>query len=587
GSTTADSTMMIITQKTTRDTAQGSATQRIERSQIAIESIARDEFESTVLVFGAGIISDEITRSMRDSILIVAPLALLFVLLVLIIAYRDLLDIALGLFGILLVLAWTFGFMGWMGYNFNQIFIAIPVLLIGLGIDYAIHVFMRHREERSRDANTGDVREAMMVALASVGVALGYVTATTVIGFLSNLISSVPPIRQFGVTSAFGILSAFIIFGALIPAIKVEMDSFLESKGIDRNKRAFGTGGGRLGRALSLGVFISRRAPWAILIIALIASVAGGYGATKVNTSFEQSDFLASDPPEWTQRLPEPFKPGDYDVKEALDFVNENFVRENSQIQLLIRGNVTNAAVLQRLHRASSVASNRSGISTLPTGEADISSPVTVMRSIAKRNQSFNRTLMAADVDGDGVPDRNISTIYDRLFQIAPQEAQSVIHRSNGNYKAVRFVVSVKGGASGDLVTALGDDLEQIVEGPGVRVIATGSPIVFDLVSDQLLETVIQSLAITLIAIFLFLMMSYRITEGSATLGLVTLLPVAFSVTWIVGTMYLLGIPFNVLTGMITSLTIGLGVAYSIHISERFSYELKQDGSVWAAMERT
>jgi predicted RND superfamily exporter protein len=86
--------------------------------------------------------------------------------------------------------------------------------------------------------------------------------------------------------------------------------------------------------------------------------------------------------------------------------------------------------------------------------------------------------------------------------------------------------------------------------------------------------------------VFAFLMVTYRITEGSATLGAVTLLPVVLSVSWILGTMYLVDIPFNILTGMITSLTVGLGVAYSIHLSERYNQELERTGSVWTAMER-
>jgi len=39
-----------------------------------------------------------------------------------------------------------------------------------------------------------------------------------------------------------------------------------------------------------------------------------------------------------------------------------------------------------------------------------------------------------------------------------------------------------------------------------------------------------------------------------------------------------------VLTGMITSLTIGLGVAYSIHISERYNIELDRQDDAWEAM---
>jgi predicted RND superfamily exporter protein len=49
--------------------------------------------------------------------------------------------------------------------------------------------------------------------------------------------------------------------------------------------------------------------------------------------------------------------------------------------------------------------------------------------------------------------------------------------------------------------------------------------------------------------------------------------------------MFLLEIPFNILTGMITSLTVGLGVAYSIHLSERYNQELKRSDTMWDAME--
>jgi predicted RND superfamily exporter protein len=107
---------------------------------------------------------------------------------------------------------------------------------------------------------------------------------------------------------------------------------------------------------------------------------------------------------------------------------------------------------------------------------------------------------------------------------------------------------------------------------------------VFQIVQDQLLNSVIESLLITLLATFVFLMITYRWLHGSATLGFITLLPVAFSVTWILGTMYLLEIPFNVITGLITSLSVGLGIAYSIHLSERFSHELGHSGDVWEAM---
>lgn len=582
----ASATMIIVRQVSPGSTAGGAAPDSIIDSQLAIDRVANAELGEETLVFGAGIITDEINRSMADSLALVGPLALLFVLVVLIIAYRDPLDIILGLVGIGLVLLWTFGFMGWMDIDFNQLFVAVPVLLIGLSIDYAIHVFMRHREERDRGEGAG-VERSMQIALASVGVALTYVTATTVIGFLSNLISSVPPIREFGVVSSVGIVAALVVFGILIPAIKVEVDGALERRGWDRQKRAFGTGGGRLGSVLSIGGIAARRAPWVVVLVTLLLTAGGAWGATNVDTSFNQADFIADDPPEWMDRLPDQIQPGEYSAKRSLTFVNDNFVREDTQAQLLIRGDVTDPAVLDRIATAEDRAAESDVTVTLSNGEADLQSPLRAIQRVAERNETFAAVLAESDTDGDGVPDRSVTTVYDALFKAEPDTARNVLYRTeDGTYAAVRVVVSVQGNADGDAVLSDMRDIASQADEAGVSVIATGRPIVFELVSEDLLSTVIESLLITLVAVFLFLMVTYRFTHGSATLGVVTLLPVAFSVSWILGTMFLLGIPFNVLTGLITSLTIGLGVAYSIHLSERYGYELRRSGDRWGAMRR-
>jgi len=593
GSTSAEATMISVAQTTVEEQAAGgSASDRLVNSQLAMQSLVHEELGTESSVFGSGIIADEINRSMSDSILVVGPMALVFVLFVLIVAYRDLLDILLGLFGIGAVLVWTFGFMGWAGFAFNQLFVAIPVLLIGLSIDYAIHVFMRHREERDRTEGVG---KSMAVALASVGVALFFVTATTVIGFLSNLISEIPPIRQFGIVAAWGIVAAFVIFGALIPAMKSGLDSFLEARGYDRQKRAFGTGGGAIGSALAFGETAARRAPIVVLLLTLVLTSAGAYGATQVDTSFAQEDFLADDPPDWMESLPEPFAPGEYHAKESLNFVYENFPVGGSQGQthILIEddgGGLTESETLHQMaavHERATSDEMDDAVVILSSGQADIQSPLAAMQRVAAENETFAQAFTQADPDQDGVPEENVEGLYDQLYATAPQQAAGVLNITDGNYQAAQMIVSVQGTASGGEQTSATRALAEEFDSEGLTVTATGQPIVFKMVSDSLLSTVVNSLLITLVAVFGFLMITYRITDGSATLGFVTLLPVAFSVAWILGTMALFGIPFNVLTGMITSLTVGLGVAYSIHISERYAHELERQDDVWTAMRTT
>ena len=593
GSNTADATVILVTQQTDSPAVGGgTATQEITDAQLAMQEVADDtEGELSMVIFGSGIITDEINQSMTDSMTIVGPLALLFVLIALAVGYRDLLDIILGVVGIFAVLIWTFGFMGWLGIDFNQIFIAVPVLLIGLSIDYAIHIFMRHREERFEMGN-GDLRGSMKVALSGVGIALALVTATTVIGFMSNLISPLPPIQDFGVVSSFGILAAFLIFGVLTPALKIEIDGFLENRGFDRKKRAIGTGGGRLSDGLKIGSIGAKRSAYVVIAIALVVSALGAYGATQVDTSFSNEDFLADDPPDWLKDLPEPFAPGDYRTKQNLEFVNERFQREDSQADILIRGDVAADGSLDRIKAAQTEAATSNVTLKLSGGQASVQTPLTVINeTLAGTNgdSEFREVVTAADTDGDGIPEENLTRVYDALFEVNPQSAGNVLYRTeSGAYEAARINVGIKGTASGSETTSeMRAVATSIEDGSELRAVATGQTILFEIVQDQLLDTVIESLLITLVAIIAFLMIVYRVTDGSATLGFVTLLPVVLSVAWILGTMYLVGIPFNVLTGMITSLTVGLGVAYSIHISERYNQELDRHESAWEALDRS
>jgi len=598
GSTQADARVTAITQSTDNGVDEMEGTDdEITESQLDLRELATDHPQDQ-LVFGAGIITDEIDRSMADSLTIVGPLALLFVVTALLIAYRDPLDIVLGVAGIVTVLVWTFGFMGWTGISFNQMFVAVPVLLIGLSIDYAIHVFMRHREQREGHAGAGDdgpidtVRGSMAIALAGVGVALVWVTATTAIGFLSNLVSPIGPIREFGLVSAVGIVATLIVFGAMVPAAKIELDELLEARGRDRRKRAFGTGGGRFSTLLSAGSVGARRIPLVILIAVLLLTAGGVYGATQVDTSFEQEDFLADAPPEWTQSLPGPFSPGEYQAKSDLEYVNQEFQPADSNVQILLEDDVTDDEILTAIDDSRTDAAERNVTFVLPDGEADVEDPLTTMESVADRDESFNESFNESDTTGDGVPDENVSALYDDLFDADEEAAEQVISRSDDGeeYDAARLVIGVEGDAdAGETTTEMRGLATELDDGGETRwsATATGDPIVGYIVEQDLLDTVLESLLITLVAVFLFLTVAYWLAGNGAILGAVTLLPVAVSVSWILGTMALIGMPFNVLTGMITSLTIGLGVAYSIHVSARYTLELDRQGNVWSALKTT
>jgi predicted RND superfamily exporter protein len=573
------------------------------------------------LVFGGGLVEAESDRAMIDTLELAAPLALLLVVLALAVAYRDPLDIALGLAGLFAVLVWTFGMLGWVGIPFNVLIVAVPVLLIGIAVDFAVHLFMRHREHRADGSGApGQIRDSMTLAIAGVGIALFWAAATTVIGFLANAVSPLGIIRQFGVASAFGIAAALLVFTTLVPAAKIELDERLESVGFDRHRPAFGTTG-RLSRVLSVGATAARRAPVAVLALVLVVTVVSAAGAVGVDTTFQQEDFIAHSPPDWTYALPGPMAPGEYRTADDLEVVNEQFRPADAEAQILLRGDVATVDAFERLLAAREDAAANDVVYTLPNGRADIQDPLSVMRSVADGNESFNESFIEADVDDDRVPERNVSGLYEDLFAADSDAASEVIHRTpDGEYAAIRLVVGVRGDASyaatADAMRTVAASIEAAgsggsVETPGpntttgtsgsndpanatattapanLTAVATGQSVVNRVIEQALFETLTRSFLVTLVAVFVTLTVGYRLAGHGATLGAVTLLPVTLSVAWILGTMALLDVPFNVLTVTITSLTIGLGVSYSIHVSARYRLELDRQGDAWDALATT
>jgi len=120
-------------------------------------------------------------------------------------------------------------------------------------------------------------------------------------------------------------------------------------------------------------------------------------------------------------------------------------------------------------------------------------------------------------------------------------------------------------------------------DGCGCSAYLSGEIIVIESVLDGLFISQVESTALSLVASFLVLMAMTRRLSTSA----VIILPVALAGAWVVGTMAVVGLNWNVLTVMITALTIGLGIDYSIHMWRRFEDELEAGANRVEAMATT
>ncbi|WP_435115328.1 efflux RND transporter permease subunit [Halolamina sp. C58] len=588
GSTSAPARILLVYQDTS-GAATDSLPAEVTDAQLELQALAAEEITSTEqFTFAPGIVDEESGQATGESFAIISPVALLLILAVLGIAYRDAVDVLLGLLGVALVLVWMAGFLGWAGIGITQILIAVPFLLIGLSIDYALHVVMRYREAGVDDPSLAP-RAAMRRGLAGVVVAIGAATFTTAVGFLSNAVSPIVSIREFGLVSGFGIAAAFVVFGLLFPALKLEIDGLRERVGWPPNRSPFGRGE-RVGRLLRVGPELARRAPYVVLAVAVVLAAGGGVAATGIDTTLDQTAFLPQDSPDWMNVLPAALQPSDYDLRANAEYLNENFVqsRGDSRAEFLIRGPVADPGTLDALANGRDALRGTESAAVRADGSLQVTGPIETIEAVAAENDTVAAMVDDADTDGDGVPDENLAAIYDAVYDANPDAAAATIHREEGEYRSLRVSVALTGTTNTRTITEeMRGVATEMESGSSLDVVATGSPITTELVQRSLLRTLVEGFLITFGVILAFLAIIFRLRYGSATLGAVVLFPVVLAQAWLFGTMYLADLAFTTETAIIAAIGIGIGVDYAIHIGERFVEERDGGREPIAALTRT
>ena len=119
--------------------------------------------------------------------------------------------------------------------------------------------------------------------------------------------------------------------------------------------------------------------------------------------------------------------------------------------------------------------------------------------------------------------------------------------------------------------------------GDDVDAIVTGFLVITHVITSSLTDSQMLSTVISLILASIVLVIAYR----KPLLGIIVMFPVLISIVWILGTMTFIDYSLNILTISVTSLTIGIGVDYAIHVTERFRIVADKTGDIEIAVRQT
>ena len=512
---------------------------------------------------------------------------------------RTISDLLLSLGTILLSIGWMQGMGALLGPGFlniigapNQISQIAPILLIGLGVDYAIHFTGRYREELGDGLS---VKESTTNTLSSVGIALTLATLATIVGFLSNVVSPLPEFKDFGITVSFGILFALLLVMTFVPAIRSLLDKKAELKD-SISKEAFSSSGESiLNKVAGASSIIPRKLK--VISIALLLGISSyGYVSfTNLDTVFNFTDFLPEDDPVVATLavLTEEFGGGFGETTSVLlegedlatpEIHNAIIVAINdlaSAENVVVFGeNVANESVMSSL---AAILSPQDAIPGAPPQAPDMEL-ISGLMSYGVELMS-GEGLNALKVSANG----NVDSLYKSLLTMDSAIFGGTLYLDDqGVFTAQQIKITTSAGSEGSrqLTEDIYSAFKPVTE-LGVDVAATNDSIVTNSVSDLISASQFQSLIFAILSSMLFLIIYYWIDLRRPFLGVVTIFPVIAIVMGTYLGMSLLEIPLNPVTATLTGIAIGIGVPFVIHVTNRFREALSKDSNPVSAITTT
>jgi len=500
-------------------------------------------------------------------------IAMFLILLVLIILYRTGSDVVLGAIALVFTITWMYGFgviigpkyLGITGH-FNQMTMIIPVLLIGLAIDYAIHATSRYREELTSGKTPNN---AMAASGKAVGAALILSTVTTGIGFLTNVLSPLPPMQDFGLFTFFGILSAWIIMSTFIPSTRVFLDEKRVNSGKKLQTKTMTSTMPGAGYALEKLSDSTEKRPWITILVTGIITLASLVMSLDITTTFDTKDFL----------------PQNSEVYETISLLEERFKNRGETATILIRGDFTNPDMI------TATESTLLQLSLIPgvAGPAQ-SSLVTLAQDWGKQNLQIPNDKYSEEVAKSlaSLKSSGTAPLYKALEKVDPERLASVVNTTTWGSSVI--VLPLEGNSDKTHTESLRKNIIQAADPliqTGAEVIPTSDNIITLEVMNALQSSQISSIITTILTAAFILIIFFGIRYHYPSLGILGVIPVALVIAWIMGSMSVLNISFNVITAMITALTIGIGVPYSIHIINRFLEDFQRHENIREVLHST
>ena len=479
-------------------------------------------------------IADIISTDMMKLI----PISFLLIALILFLSFRSKRGVILPLLTAALAIVWAVGAFVLMGFKLSMVSNNVPIIILAVGSAYSIHVLNRINQSVEITAKAAVKTSLQIIALPVILTAL-----TTMIGFLSFIFGAyLSMIRDFGILAALGtFFSAFlalVFVPALLSFLPVKQD---EKKYITEKRNPI------MQRYFLMPLYkLNINHPKRIVLVWVVLVLLSLGGVFMLKRSVSVADYFKdSHPASIADGIMEAkfggskpvyaiFK-GDMQSPEVLNGMDEfgKYLMESPYIT----STQSIADVVIKLNSA------LSGEEKVPEEKAMIQQMWFIL------GQQDLSKLITEDLD-QGI----ILAKFNNAGQTHIKEFNAYVNSYLNSHKSDNFSIEI-----------------------------TGMPYVNSQLDKSLVQSQTTSLVIAIILVIAIVSLIFK----SVLEGLYAAAPIVATIAVLYGVMGFLGIPLNVVTVLVASVAMGIGIDYSIHFISHFNHNLKGGTDLHQAVEET
>lgn len=166
-------------------------------------------------LYGEVIQFEELSDSLQADAAITTIIGIVLVLIIASIVYASLKVGLIALIPIIIGLVWAIGLMGFVGVPFTSLSTGIVSLVLGIGIDFSIHLVDSIKKYLKKHT----LEEALTKALTSSGTSILLASVTTFIGFMALSFSQLLGTQRLGWALAISVAAVFMVSITIVPVI--------------------------------------------------------------------------------------------------------------------------------------------------------------------------------------------------------------------------------------------------------------------------------------------------------------------------------------------------------------------------------